>query len=123
MVLFLFGFELYKPLGDFVHDGSIERIKNILPLFFGFYQARLLQQVQVVGDAGFGNAKMIGNFTGGFIAFLQQGQYLPARAIVQGFEEQVHHLSLVVGTMQLAVRVFYLKIMYTVGCLGPVFTV
>jgi hypothetical protein len=77
-------------LGDFIHYGSVEGIRNKLSLFFGRYQTRLLQQVQVMGDAGFGNMEMVSNLSGRPVAILQQLKYLPARFIVQGFKQQVH---------------------------------
>lgn len=86
--------DLHQPAQYLLNDGGVERVDDILSFSFAQYQAGLSQQVEVMGNAGFGHVEVFGNFPGGQIPLSQQTENLPTRGISQCFKRvvQENHL-------------------------------
>ena len=79
-----------NPAEGFIEHGRLQRIDHELPLFARGDKLRLLEQIQVVGDAGRAHRKRIADLAGIQIALPQHFENAPPGLILQGFEKQVH---------------------------------
>ena len=82
-----------NPAEGFIEDRRLQRINDELPLFARGDKLRLLEQIQVVGDAGRAHRKRIADLAGVQIALPQHFENTPPGLILQGFEKQVQWLD------------------------------
>ena len=89
MRLFFFD-EVHDPADRFVEDRRFKRIDNELAVPPGRDQARLLEQIQMVGNAGLGQGEGVGDLAGIPVALLQHLEDAATRRVLECFEQTVH---------------------------------
>jgi len=79
-----------QPADHLVHHGGVQAVALELAFAYGGDHARLLQQIEVVRDAGLADGEVISELPGREVALAQQLQDGALRGVVQGLEGDVH---------------------------------
>ncbi len=87
-----YGREAGQPCQRLVEYGGVQRIADVLAVFFRDDEVGLAQEIEMVGDAREADVEVAGDLADGEVAFAQELEDAAADGVVQSPEKARHDI-------------------------------